>query len=168
MNLDVRIFSWIHGLSGESGIADQIGVFFADHFMFVFGVVVLLLWFVQGYRQNVLLAIGNVVFSRLIIVEIIKRVVSRPRPFEVMDIKNLVPEDLMMSFPSGHTVIYFSLAFAFWKTKLFWPFFALAVVGSLARIYVGVHYPTDILGSFLIAVIVAVLIARLFKKLKIV
>jgi undecaprenyl-diphosphatase len=166
--MDKNIFLAINQLSRKNDIIDHIGIFLADYLLYVMVgfILVLALKKVWSLRPYVSLALASVVLSRLVIVEILKRVFARARPFEVFpDIRPLIiDEDALRSFPSGHTVIYFSIAFSFWGTKYFWPLFVLAVLGSLARIFVGVHYPSDILASVLIAFLVVWSLRGLFKK----
>ncbi|MBI2990345.1 MAG: phosphatase PAP2 family protein [Candidatus Magasanikbacteria bacterium] len=61
------------------------------------------------------------------------------------------------SFPSDHTALSFVLAFTIWtySARLGIPIiaFVLAILISLSRVYVGVHYPRDILGGIFTAVI---------------
>lgn len=163
--MDNQIFLAINGLAGLSNILDQVGIFFAKYFLYVFVAVVVALWFRRDLRKNVYIALISSFISRGIIVEILKRLIARPRPFEILNVHQLlVDEGTKRSFPSGHTVIFFSLAFAFWGTRWFWPFFILALIASMARVFVGVHYPTDILASVIIAVATVWVVSRLFKK----
>ncbi|MBX4187110.1 MAG: phosphatase PAP2 family protein [Candidatus Doudnabacteria bacterium] len=164
--MNYQIFYAINGLAGRYAILDALGIFFADYFVYVSAGLLLLLWFNKQMRSYVTLAFAAAFFSRVVVVELIKRLLNHPRPHEVlMNIHQLLADsENGRSFPSGHAVMYFSLAFAFWGTKYFWPFSILALLGSLARIYVGVHFPIDILGSFIIAILTVALFRRLFKK----
>jgi undecaprenyl-diphosphatase len=166
MSLDAKIVLLISDLSGKYSILDGIGIFMADLMMYAWLGVIIALWFKKeaGYRPNVYQAFVNIVISRLFIVEILKRLFERARPFEVLDIKPLIfDEDALRSFPSGHTAIYFSIAFAFYGTKYFKPFLVLAIIGSLSRVFVGVHYLSDVLASVIIALVVAIAV-RFFTK----
>lgn len=88
---------------------------------------------------------------------ILKELFARPRPFQYTDaviplIKN--PGDY--SFPSGHTSASFSCAFIYYRMlpeKYGIPSILLASMIAFSRIYLGVHYPTDILGGILVACI---------------
>lgn len=89
----------------------------------------------------------------------IKMIVDRTRPFVV--VKNLVPLGRIpsdSSFPSGHTASSFAVATVILcrtKLRIGIPCMILAVLISLSRLYVGVHYPTDVLVGFLVGIICA-------------
>ncbi len=164
--MNETIFLAINGLAGRSHLFDVLGVFLADKFLYVFALIILGLWFNKRLRPYVYLALGSALIARGVIVEILKRIIDHPRPYEIVGNIHqlLVDNEQGMSFPSGHTVIFFSFAFSFWGTKYFWPFLIMAIIGSLARVFVGVHFPWDVLASIFIAGIVVWLGRRLFQK----
>jgi membrane-associated phospholipid phosphatase len=88
--------------------------------------------------------------------EIAKIIVARHRPPAVY---SLAPETGSNSFPSGHTAFAFSLAVALCLlalgTRWFRPVVVLAALWTLLigfnRLYIGAHYPFDVLGSILVS-----------------
>ena len=83
---------------------------------------------------------------------LVKNLVQRPRPFtEIPELVTLIPRPDSFSFPSGPTCS--SMASAYALCRSFGKKGALAYIPalliSLSRIYVGVHYPTDVLISML-------------------
>jgi undecaprenyl-diphosphatase len=164
--MNEKIFLIINGLAGKSHFLDALGIFFAEKFLYVFALIVVVLWLQKSLRYYVYLTIASAFVSRIIIVEAIKRIINHPRPYEVVsNIHQLLADsEHGMSFPSGHTVIFFSFAFGFYGTKYFWPFLILATLGSLARIFVGVHFPADIAASIIIAAIVVAVGRRFFFR----
>ena len=163
--MDHNIFLAINSLANRSLILDKIGLFFGgDYFLYLFFGGAILLWLVPTLRTRVYIMVGAVLVSRGIITEIIKRIISRSRPYEILNVHQLLADhDTGVSFPSGHATIYFAIAFAFWGTRYFWPFFILACLGSMARVFVGVHYPLDILVGAIIGTLTSWILLRLFK-----
>ena len=89
----------------------------------------------------------------------LKPLVGRMRPFTVntgVDLLINAPKDF--SFPSGHTAASFAAAFAllFVKNKLWIPSMILASLIAFSRLYLYVHYPTDVLAGILLGLIVSV------------
>ena len=71
------------------------------------------------------------------------------------------------SFPSGHTAQAFTTAFAFLfaKSKFTKPMFIFACIMAFTRLYLYVHYPTDILGGILCGLVSGYLGFKLVSKL---
>ena len=87
----------------------------------------------------------------------VKNLVARTRPYEVIQgLQLMIEKQKDFSFPSGHTCASFSAAYAIYRTKQVIPkkwgiaAMILATVIALSRLYVGVHYPTDVLGGLVI------------------
>lgn len=108
----------------------------------------------QRTRKAGVLALCAMVLGLLVTNLTIKPLVERPRPWLDWPIAPLVTEKDPNSFPSGHTCAAFAAAMA-WVRTLPWRWgriaaVALAVLMGLSRLYVGVHYPTDVLAGAVI------------------
>ena len=115
----------------------------------------ILLFFVYRYRDQAFLLV-TVVVGTVILNGLLKAYFKRERPeiYRIMDATGF-------SFPSGHTMMAFSLytiiAYILWrnvKTTLYRVLLILfttfmIVIISIGRIYLGVHYPSDIVGGFI-------------------
>jgi undecaprenyl-diphosphatase len=100
------------------------------------------------------------------IVQALKRNVCRKRPNEVLLKINTfkVPIDLY-SFPSGHTTAVFAIAATISIQIPILAFLVLpiAFIVGLSRLYVGVHYPTDVIVGIFIAVVTSTVLQMMLK-----
>lgn len=99
---------------------------------------------------------------------ILKPLIARPRPFLLdLSITPLITPPTGFSFPSGHSVSSFAAAFVLYRLlpKGYGiPAITLAVLISLSRIYLGVHYPSDILAGLLLGFAIAKVVLWLMQK----
>lgn len=91
--------------------------------------------------------------------KVIKRCVKRFRPYEGhKNIKNRIMPSDRFSLPSGHTAAAWVIAIL---VAMHFPFLAIpvsiwAILVGISRIYLGVHYPTDVLAGFILGAVSAV------------
>ena len=99
---------------------------------------------------------------------ILKPLVHRIRPFDVRTgIELLVKRPTDYSFPSGHTAASFASVTALYlagEKKLWIPALVLAVLIAFSRLYLYVHYPTDVLGGVVAGLAAGALGYWLVKK----
>lgn len=127
-------------------------------------IVVISLWFiVKNFNKRIFIFSLIYLASVFIIAKILSLFLYNPRPFVVEHFTPVINHAANNGFPSDHSLISFafaSIVFLFNK-KLGFVLFFLAFLVGISRVYVGVHYPIDILGSFLISIIVTKIYATI-------
>lgn len=99
------------------------------------------------------LAVGCALVTDLVLCNLIlKPLVNRARPFAVHPVALLIPPPGDASFPSGHTAASFAavLALKASGSPLWKPALAVAVVMAFSRLYLYVHWPSDVLGGVIV------------------
>ena len=97
----------------------------------------------------------------------LKQAIGRERPSEVYTTpKPLVRAPTDGSFPSGHATVSFACAtiLAFYAPRAAPAFFLLAAAIAWPRVYVGVHYPLDVLGGAVLGVAIALALRVLVRR----
>lgn len=130
----------------------------------------LLLLCFRRTRRMGLAAAGGLIVDLLVVNVTIKPLVSRPRPWLVMEgFENLLTSRDPNSFPSGHTCAAFAFAAAVCVTApKKWMKAAALIAAALmgcSRLYVGVHYPSDVLAGAVIGTLCGLAGAWLVRKL---
>ena len=112
----------------------------------------------------------SMVFGLVVTNLLIKNWAARIRPYEVVQgLKCIVPLADDWSFPSGHTTNSLACAWVlFRKTpkKCGVPALILAILIAFSRLYVGIHYPTDVLAGLVIGITSACLAMLLVPRLE--
>ncbi len=112
------------------------------------------------------------IFDLLLCNLCLKPLIDRPRPFALREIALLISAPHDASFPSGHTAASFAAAgvLALRRSKLAAPALVLATIIAFSRLYLYVHFPTDVLGGIVVGLLCAVLgcyfSGHLCKKLR--
>ena len=104
-------------------------------------------------------SLAAIVIGALITNVTLKNLVARTRPYEVVEgLVLLIEKQRDYSCPSGHTCASFAAAGVYWRMlpkKFGIPLVILAAMIAFSRLYVGVHYPTDVLAGLLIGLFAA-------------
>lgn len=154
--LDIEILKFIYGTSNK--VIDNIMPIITSlgNGGVVWIIIIALLIINKKYRKIGILAACALALVTVLGEGVIKHIIQRPRPFiEVSNIRLLIPKPSSSSFPSGHTASSFAVAFIVGKKikKLKLPVYILAAAIAFSRLYLFVHYPTDIIGGIVIGVI---------------
>ncbi len=114
-------------------------------------ILTLLCLYSDKYRKLGAAMTFSLVVALLLGNELLKELVRRPRPFTTGEISLLIPPPSGFSFPSGHTMASFAAAGAIYlpHKKLGKWALILAILISFSRIYLYVHFPTDVICGVL-------------------
>lgn len=121
----------------------------------VWGALIVGLFIIGGEREKKMALTLGLIFLILIGVGYVsKTYYSRPRPYDVVDdVRLLVAKESDYNFPSGHTLIVAGGVVVAWLyLRRVWAALlsAEAALVAYSRIYVGVHYPSDVVGGVLL------------------
>jgi len=168
MSLDFYLFQLINSWAGQYSWLDNLGVFFAKYFGYLL-IFFLLLFLIKNFKKYwpmVVKAFSAAILARLVIVNIIRFFYYRPRPFIANQVNLLLSDEPTGSFPSGHAAFYFAIStIVFLFNKKAGTFFLIAsFLISIARVFSGIHWPSDILTGALIGIFSAWLITKVFRK----
>ena len=157
---DVQVFLWINN--------DLANPFFGGFFSVLtwlgdtgFTLIAAILLYLTGRRRAGILLFASVIVGTLVVLPL-KLVIPRPRPFDAIPSAIAFGRESGLSFPSGHTVRVFASAYVFsslWP-RFKAPLYLIACLVGFSRIYLGQHYPSDVLGGILVGLLVGFLVIR--------
>ena len=162
LEMDGQLLLWIRETFGNP-VLDHIMIFIsslANKGMLWIGIgVVLLLLGVNGrkWSERGLLVLLSLAFNAVVCNLWLKPMVARTRPYDLLGYEILVRRLGDYSFPSGHTSASFAAATALYAIDRRWgtAAYILAVLIGFSRLYLGVHFPTDVLAGAVIGILAA-------------
>ena len=169
MEINTDVFYKINGLSEQLSFLNQPMIFISKYTLY-FLILAVLFFLFKGIQNRIM------VFTALLSVGVavlLGRVAgmfhSNNQPFaELPNVNQLIEKGVNNSFPSDHTMIFFAVCFTFFLFKkpgrYLWMVIACLV--GFSRIWVGVHYPADIVVAAIIAIISASLLFVTVPKIR--
>lgn len=174
------IFFGLYNLAHHSVIFDKIVTFITDPLIYIMMAIISIYFLIDIkdlHRKinfnfilekiKVFIPVLVTGISAWVIGDLIKLIFKAERPFVLLSqVNSLVPES-GFAFPSLHSTLIASLAFAvFFKNKTFgYVCLFIALLIGLSRIVAGVHFPIDVLGGFVLGFAVAFAVNKISKKL---
>ncbi|HEY2026370.1 MAG TPA: phosphatase PAP2 family protein [Gemmatimonadaceae bacterium] len=167
---DTAVQSWV--IAHENGALQQLFLFFTNvggplPIGILSVVAAVYLWYRHERRMASAVLVAPVV--ALALFSVVKRIYARPRP---AGLGGLVPSSY--SFPSGHATsaaaVFCTLAYVYWREGLIGrrTAIAIAIVAplliGLSRVYLNVHWATDVLGGWSAGLLIAVLSSLLYDR----
>ncbi len=166
-SLDYTLFHAINGLAGRSATLDAVMIGSAKYLPYVFALALVALWlswrprnqrgaFLAGVSALIALGIG----------QLIGKALPRPRPYLSHAVNQIIPPSLDTSFPSDHAILGFAIAVMVWRynRRTGTALLALATLMAIARVFVGAHYPGDVLGGAVLGALTSIALAALSER----
>ncbi|WP_232697106.1 undecaprenyl-diphosphatase [Brevibacillus daliensis] len=167
---NIALFRVINDLGKQYTALNPVFVIIAEYTVYLLLLYVLFQWFSRIHSNRMMMISGGISF---IIGEIMGKIAGQfyfnYQPFAVLaDVNQLIEKGVNNSFPSDHTILFFTFCVTFFlfrkKFRLFWVLLALFV--AISRIGVGVHYPLDVLVGMLIGTTSAYACYKLVPNLR--
>ncbi|MGE4316208.1 phosphatase PAP2 family protein [Acinetobacter sp.] len=154
-SLNLDLFSILNVPEQASPLMMHFATFVAHDLVYLLITCFALFWF-YGHQNSKALILKAFIFCcvALSISEVASYLFNTPRPFVMHVGQTLIAHEATGSFPSNHMTIFSSIAFAYYfSARRDIGRFLLAVAWLVAwsRIYVGVHFPVDMAGAFILS-----------------
>lgn len=161
---DVRLLHALNDLAGRWAALDAVMILLARYSPVVLAAVLAALWLTwrpRNQREALLAGVASLI--ALGVGQVIGMLVPRDRPYLTEHVRLLVPHAPDTSFPSDHATLAFAVAVMIWRhdRRLGSALLLFGVLVGIARVFIGAHYPTDVLGGAVLGAIVSVLVDRI-------
>ncbi|PVZ82938.1 undecaprenyl-diphosphatase [Serratia sp. S1B] len=165
--LNLAWFAKINAPQHASNSMIDLAIFIANDTFYLLILFLLLLWFL-GDKALKERAFKAVFFTAIALGTgfIISQIYFHPRPFMIGVGHTFIQHAPDASFPSDHMLIFSTIALSYWFSGRKFAGSLLLVLAALvawSRVYLGVHFPMDMLGAFCIALMVNIFGIWLWK-----
>ena len=155
-SLNLKLFFWLNQGAGQQPVIDKAAFFFAEGGPYLLMLALVIFWYMaKDQRRHSLLEATEASIVGLLINQLLGLMIYYPRPYMIGLVEPLVAHAPENSFPSDHATLMLTVAFYLlrcqsWRRQgIFLLILALAT--AWGRIYSGIHFPLDMLGSFAVA-----------------
>ncbi|SHT25803.1 Undecaprenyl-diphosphatase BcrC [Mycobacteroides abscessus subsp. abscessus] len=160
--MNEKLFKIINQYSGRFSLLDFLMIFVSNKTRYVFVFMLIFMWFKNGPLRKAVYNAGLSAGITLFLHTLIKLFYFKPRPFVKRRVGILIPSKRDSTFPSKHTLLVFAISTSIYLYNrvigsVLW---VLALLTGFSRIWVGHHYPYDIIGSAVIATMTSMILDK--------
>ncbi|WP_100330037.1 phosphatase PAP2 family protein [Bacillus xiapuensis] len=150
--MDTKLFRAIQCLSGRCFLIDQLMILLSKKARLAFFFLLLLKWLLSGPKRKTVYSALFSAGAAFMLDAAIRCFYFKPRPFMKHKVGILMPVKVNSSFPSKHTLLAFAVSTAVFLRDQAWGRILSFIAGitGLSRVWVGHHYPSDIVFSAMI------------------
>jgi len=147
--MDLRLFQLINQLSGRITIIDKLMILISNRIRYVYILILVIFLIKNRFNKRLVVETGGSLLITLFTHMVIKLFFYKDRPFKKRRVGILIPSKMDSTFPSKHTLLAFAASttiFMYYRTLGIFMIGMSAITG-FSRVWVGHHYPSDIIGS---------------------
>ncbi|WP_301421070.1 undecaprenyl-diphosphatase [Mammaliicoccus lentus] len=170
--INIELFRMFNDLGKEVMFLNPIMIFFAKYMKYFLLFWIIMYWFTRK-RENRIMIISSM--FAFVVAEVFGAIAgaihSNNQPFaELSNVNQLIGHAIDNSFPSDHAIEFFSICITFllFKKNLRYVWLAIAILVSVSRVWVGVHYPADIIVGAILGIIGAALCYWIIPQLNVI
>ncbi len=168
--MDETLTHLINDLSGQSVVVDQVFIVITKYGVPLMVLAVIIQWWGKRPREEsrqMTIIAGLTFLIGLLIAQVILLFIHRIRPYDAGVSHLIIDKTIDWSFPSDHAIASLSIAFAYLLNgfrRYALAFFCAAALVCFSRIFVGMHYVSDILGGAGVALVTAYLVNKFYPR----
>ena len=167
--MDTVVFRWVNRMAKQTTWAHALVRGLAVYGIVVFAVLLVVAWWWARNTEDSAIAVAEVAWAAIapligfVVVQVVGSLVDRSRPYDsIANVLVLVDRTKDFSFPSDHATAAGAIAGGLWvaarglgSQRLAIAAIVTALLVGFSRVYVGVHYPGDVVGGLVLGAIVA-------------
>lgn len=158
--MDFQILNFLYQWTAKSSLLTHIISAVAVYGVYTVPLILLIFYFFKSKKDGLLVLFCGI-YSWVVLANLISALYFKERPsLDLLGFKDPLFHRPATTFPSEHASLLFSISFLFlWEKYRTWGYFFLvvAILTSLARVVVGIHFPSDILAGILTGLFSALL-----------
>lgn len=166
--MDKKLFVFINNMAGRSESVDKVMIYASNEMRYIYPTALIFLWIAQpkNLKKNFFLKAVLATIVNLCLNFFVKKIKYRPRPFIIRHVNVLLPSKLDSSYISKHSLLAYSIStFIFLYNKVLGKYmFLLSTVMGISRVWVGAHYPLDVIRGGLLGTVTSLFISQVRLK----